>query len=178
MSKFKIYRIDHDPVRIGKRRRQMNVILGIMSVIFIVSFLILHQLFKLSFLISYTVTIPVLGGFYLYFYHKLKGENKKIKIIGDIEFTRTSILKHLGDSFTEFNYAIIKTIELIPHIPALKAADSKSGFFTYILSLDFKDNHKESLVVSDKPLEESRDLSITETLKTLKKIISAEVIIK
>jgi hypothetical protein len=178
MSKFKIYRIDHDPIRFGRRRRRMNVFFGIMSFVFIISYLILNQLFNLSFVKSYLVTILVVGGFYYYFYFRLKAGNKKIKAIGDIEFTRTCIVKHIGDSSTEFNYSSIKTIELMRHIPALKVSDSKSGFFTYILTLDFKDDHKENLVVSDKPLEEARDLSITETLKTLKKIISSDVILK
>jgi hypothetical protein len=179
MSKFKIYRIDHyDPIRIGKHLRKLHVMFGFMSLVFIVSFLLLHQLFNLSFVVSYLAPIPVVAGFYIYIYRKLKAGNQKMMAIGDIEFSRTSIMKHIGDSSTAFNYNAIKTIELIPYIPATKAADSKSGFFTYILCLNFKDNHKESLVVSDKPLEESRDLSITETLKTLRKIISAGVIFK
>lgn len=179
MSRYRIYRIDHhDPIWIGRRRRRMNVLFGIMSLIFILSFLILHQLFKLSFSASYLITTIGIVVFYLYFYHKLKVENQKIQTIGDIEFTRTSVVKHIGDSTTEFNYDSIKTIELIRHIPALNATESKSGFFSYILSLYFNDDHKESLVVSDRPLGKWRDLSITETIKTLKKIISSDVIIK
>jgi hypothetical protein len=98
--------------------------------------------------------------------------------IGDIEFSKTSIVKHLGDSYTEFNYESIKSIELQKHIPAINATESKSGFSTYILTIDFKDSPKENLVVSDRPLGKFQDLSITDTLKTLKKIISAEVKLK
>jgi hypothetical protein len=120
----------------------------------------------------------LIAGFYYYFYRKLKAENQKIMTIGDIEFTRTCIVKHIGDSSTEFKYDSINTIELLRHIPASNAAEGKSGFFSYILTLDFKDSHKESIVVSDRPLGKWRDLSITETVKTIKKITSANVIIK
>jgi hypothetical protein len=99
-------------------------------------------------------------------------------IIGDIEFTTTGIVKHIGDSSTEYKYDSIETIELLRHIPAINAAESKSGFFSYILTLYFKDSHKESIVVSDRPLGKWRDLSITETVKTLKKITSTNTIIK
>jgi hypothetical protein len=178
MSKFKIYRIDNDPIRTGIRRRRLNVLFGILSFVFIITFLVLMQIFYLSFVKSYLLTFLVVGGFFYYLYFRLKAENKKIKIIGSIEFTRTCIVKHIGDSVTEFNYDNIRTIELTPHIPAVEVAESKSGYFSYILTLDFKDDHKENLVVSDKPLDESRDLSITGTLKTLRKIISAGVILK
>jgi hypothetical protein len=179
MSKYKIYRIDHyDPIWIGKRRRRINTMYAVMSFVFIVIFLLVHEIFDISFMKLYIITILVIGGFYFYFYRKLKAENQKIITIGDIEFTKTAIIKHIGDSSTEYSYNSIISIELQRHIPALTAAESKSGFYTYILSLVFIDSHKESLVVSDRPLGKWRDLSITETIKTLKKIISADVILK
>jgi hypothetical protein len=178
MSKYKIYRIDHyDPVWIGKRRRRINVMYAIMSFVFMVVFLIVHQLFDISFAKLYFISILIIGVFYFYFYRKLKAENQKIMTIGDIEFTKTSIIKHIGDSSTELKYNSIKSIELQRHIPALTAAESKSGFYTYILSIVFKDSHKESLVVSDRPLGKWQDLSITETFKTLKKITNTEIIL-
>jgi hypothetical protein len=179
MSKYKIYRIDHyDPILIGKRRRRINVMFAVMSFVFIFIFFVIHQIFDISFMKLYIINILVIGGFYFFFYFKLKAENQKIIIIGDIEFTKTAIIKHIGDSTTEFSYNSIISIELQPHIPALTVSESKSGFYTYILSLVFIDSHKESIVVSDKPLGKWRDLSITETIKTLKRIISAEVVLK
>jgi hypothetical protein len=67
---------------------------------------------------------------------------------------------------------------LTKHIPAINSAESKSGFLTYILSFNFKDAHIENLVVSDRPLEKRRDLSITETIKTLRKLTSVDIILK
>lgn len=119
-----------------------------------------------------------MGVFYLYFHRKLKAENKNLKPIGDIEFTQAGIYKHIGDSLTGFSYSSIKSIELQRHIPALTSNESKSGFYTYILSLVFADSHKESFVISDKPLGKWRDLSITETIKTLGKIIPTEIILR
>jgi hypothetical protein len=149
-----------------------------LSFVLIVIILLARQLFNISFIILYFAGTLSLGGFSVYFNRKLKAENNKILTIGDIEFTKTGIIKHIGDSSTEFSYNSIKSIELQRHIPALSADEGKSGFYTYILSLIFKDSHVENLVVSDRPLGKWRDLSITETIKTLKKIISTEVILK
>jgi hypothetical protein len=49
-----------------------------------------------------------IAGFYYYCYRKLKAGNQKIMTIGDIEFTTASIVKHIGDSSTEFKYETIK----------------------------------------------------------------------
>jgi len=179
MSKYRIYRIDHpDPVWIGKRRRRMNVLFSIMSFVFLLIYLFIHEIFNIRFLLLYPFTILIILGFYLYFYRKLKAENQKIVTIGDIEFTRTCVIKHIGDSSTEFNYDSLLNIELTKHIPAINSAESKSGFLTYILSFNFKDAHIENLVVSDRPLEKRRDLSITETIKTLRKLTSVDIILK
>jgi len=78
----------------------------------------------------YPVTILAIGSLYYYFNGKLKNENLKIAAVGDIEFTRTSMVKRPGDSSSEFYYNSIKTIELQRHIPALNATESKSVFYT------------------------------------------------
>lgn len=156
----------------------MNILFSIMSFVFLLIYLIGHHFLNISFALIYPITILLIGGFYYYFYHKLKAENQKFTIIGDIEFTTTSIMKRIGDFSTEFKYDSINRIELLRHIPALNTAESKSGFFSYILTLDFKNSHKESLIVSDRPTGRWRDLSIAETIKTLKKLTSTNVIIK
>jgi hypothetical protein len=156
----------------------MNIMFGIMSFIFILLYFTVRQVFNVSFAILYPITMLFIAGFYYYFYRKLKAENQKIMTIGDIEFTRTSIVKHIGDSLTEFKYDSIINIELLGHIPASNPAEGKSGFFSHILTLDFKDSHKERIVVSDRPFGKWRDLSIRETVKTLKMITSCNVIIK
>lgn len=117
----------------------------------------------------------VIWTFFLYFHFKLKAENKKIVTIGDIEFTRKGIIKHIGDSAIEFDYNSISRISLKKHIPAVSVNDSRSGFFSYILSIEFKDSHIENMVVSDIPSGKFHDLSITHTLKTLKKIAPADI---
>jgi hypothetical protein len=179
MSKYKIYRIDHhDPIWIGKRRKRMNIMFSIMSFVFLLIYLVIIEIFNIRFALLYPATMLIITGFYYFFYRKLKAENQKILAIGDIEFNKTNIVKRLGDSCTKFHYDSIKSIELQRHIPALNASESKSGFSTYILKIDFKDFHVENLVVSDRPLGEFHDLSITDTIKTLKRLISTDVIIK
>jgi hypothetical protein len=98
-----------------------------------------------------------------------------LKTIGDIEFTRTEIIKRIGDSITEYNLQSITGLELERHIPSVTAKDSKSGYFSYILRIIFNDSSTESLVVSDKPIDRRQNLSIVETMKTLKKIIKLEI---
>ncbi len=105
-------------------------------------FMLIHQLFGIGFFILFLGSIPAIGGFYLYLYFKLKCDNRKIQTIGDIEFTRTGIKKHIGDSLSEFSYQSIKSIELQKHIPAVTIAESKSGFFSYLLSITFLDLHQ------------------------------------
>ena len=179
MSKYRIYRIDHhDPRLIGKRKRQVAIVYAIMSPVFIVIFMLLHELIDIGFLILLLGSIPIIGGFYLYLYLKLKSDNRKIKTIGDIEFTQTGIKKHIGDSISEYSYQSIKSIELQKYIPAATITESKSGYFSYLLSITFQDLHKETIVISDLSTEKGQDLSITDTIKTLKKITQTEIMIK
>jgi len=171
MSKYKIYRVDHhDPVWIGKRRRRLNLVFAALAILSAPLMIIIHDLFKIGIGETNLILIITLWGFYLLLYLKLKSENKNIKTIGDIEFTRTCIIKRIGDSLTETTYDSIYSVELQKHIPALTIKESKSGFFTYILSIYFKDSRKETLIVSDRPSGKLQDLSITETIKTLKKL--------
>jgi len=137
--------------------------------------IIIHNLLNIGIDEGIWILMLLLGGFYMFFHFKLKSENKKLKSIGDIEFTRTSIIKRIGDSYTETSYDYIDSVELQKHIPALTINESKSGFYTYILSLNFKDSHKETLIVSDLPSGKWQDISITETIKTLKKLNSTRV---
>jgi len=171
MSRYKIYRIDHhDPVWIGKRRRLLNILFGILAILSVPLMFIIHHLFRIGIGETNLILIIIICTFYYLFYLRLKSENRKIKPIGEIEFTRSCIIKSIGDSHTETTYDSIDSVELQEHIPALTIKESKSGFFTYILSIYFKDSRKETLIVSDIPSGNKQDLSITETIKTLKKL--------
>jgi hypothetical protein len=171
MSKYKIYRVDHhDPAWVGKRRRRLNIVFAALAILSSPLMIIIHNLFKIGIGETSLILLIALWGFYFLLYLKLKSENKNIRTIGDIEFTRTCIIKRLGDSLTETTYDSIDSIELQKHIPALTIKESKSGFFTYILSIYLKDSRKETLIVSDRPSGKWQDLSITETIRTLKKL--------
>jgi len=85
------------------------------------------------------------------------------------------IKKRIGDSITKYDFQTIKGLELEKHIPSVTAKDSKSGYFSYILRIFFYNSSTESLVVSDKPIDRRQNLSILETMKTLKKIIQPDI---
>ncbi len=177
MSRYRIYKIDYfDPQIIGKRKRRLAVIIGIISILYIILFQLVLQVFNPDLLVVFA-TFPLIIVFSFYLNSKLKKDLKKIKTIGEIEFTRNCIKKRLGDICTEYDFKLIKELELRKHIPGVSPADSKSGYFSFILKIAFKNNMTESLVVSDRPVEMKQDLSIVETLRTLKKIIQTEITI-
>lgn len=147
---------------------------SILTPLTIMAFNILLQT-KANFLLLPIIILPISTGIYLFLHYKLKNEPRKLKTIGDIEFTRTVIKKRIGDSITEYNLQSIKRLELERHIPSVTAKDSKSGYFSYILKIIFNNSSTESLVVSDKHIDRRQNLSIVETMKTLKKIIQPEI---
>jgi len=173
MSRFKIYQIDHfDPKIVGRKKRRLFALYSIISPLTILTFNTLEQI-KGRFLLLLIIVLPISTAIYLFLLHKLK--NDQIKSIGEIEFTRTMIKKRIGDSITKYDFQTIKGLELEKHIPSVTAKDSKSGYFSYILRIFFYNSSTESLVVSDKPIDRRQNLSILETMKTLKKIIQPDI---
>jgi hypothetical protein len=108
--------------------------------------------------------------FYLGLFLKLRSDNRKIKTIGEIEFTQTGINKRIGDDSISFPFSSIRKLVLTKHIPAVTIRESKSGFFSYILWITFNDSQQENIIVSDRPIDKKVNISISETFKTLKKI--------
>jgi hypothetical protein len=173
MSKYKIYRFEYyDPRKIGRRKR---LLFAVYSVLTPLATFILNTIEQISgsFLLLFLVVLPVTTGLYLFMYYKLK--NNQFKTIGEIEFTTTAILKKIGDSSSRYEYRTVKGIELEKHIPAVSAKESKSGFLSYILKISFIDIPSETMIVSDKPIDKRQNLSVAETLKTLKKLKVTEV---
>lgn len=120
--------------------------------------------------VSILIAIPFIS-LYLYMYVKIKSGIKKIKTIGEIEFTTSCIRKKIGDSVTEYNFGIIDKIELQKHIPNA----NKTRYFSHILTIIFKNSSVESLVISDKPSDSHRNLSVLDTMNTLKKITNTGI---
>ena len=178
MSRFSILRIDHyDPVAVGKKNRIIFTIYGIIPTLFITLFN-LGNIWDISIILRLALSLPILGLTYLLLLRKLRSTVNKIKPIGDIEITRTVIRKRLGDSITEFQFDLIKQIRLSKHLPATRIWESKSGFYSYILKIVFHDLPDDTIVVSDRSLDHNHKISITDTLKTLKKIVPFEVVIE
>jgi hypothetical protein len=173
MSKYRIYRVDNaDPRRLGRRKR---LLFSLYSILTPLASIALNSIDEIggNFLMVLLVVLPVTTALYLLLYFKLK--NNRFETIGEIEFTTGSIIKKLGDATTRYDYRDVKGIELEKHIPSVTARESKSGFFSYILKIDFLNAPSVSIIVSDKPTDKDRNLSITETLGTLKKLIAAEI---
>lgn len=176
MSRFKIYQIDHfDPQIVGRKKRRLGVLYAGMFSVFLFSFQLCLHILKVNALLLFIIYVPLVSGFYLYFYFKIKSEQKYIKTIGEIEFTRTLIRKRIADSVTEYDYRSIESIELERHIPSVTVKESKTGYFSYIIKIRFTDSRTEMLVISDKPVNSKYDISIVETMKTLKKIVHPEI---
>lgn len=176
MSKYKILRVDHyDPISVGKRRRRINIMFAVIAMLSAPIIILIHQQFNVGIDETNLMLMILFWGLLFLLFRKFKIENNKYKTIGDIEFTRKRIIKRIGDTFSETSYDSIESIELQKHIPALTISGSKSGFYTYILSIKFKDSHKDSIIVSDRTLDKMQNLSITDTIKTLKRIITTKI---
>jgi len=177
MSCYRIYKIDHyDPQIIGKNRRRLAVIISITTLILTMVYQIGIQILHIHDLIVFSSFLFILA-FSFYLNSKLKADLKKIKTIGELEFTRTCIKKRLGDIYVEYDFKLKKELELRKHIPGLSPEDSKSGYFSSILKIVFKNLQTESLIVSDRPIDKKQDLSVIETFRTLKKLIQPEITI-
>ena len=95
MSRFRIYQVDHfDPQILGRKKRRLFVIYSILTPLTIMAFNTFLQT-KVNFLILPIIVLPISTGIYLFLYNKLKNDPRKLKTIGDIEFTRTVIKKEL-----------------------------------------------------------------------------------
>jgi len=177
MSRYRIYKIDHfDPQIVGKNKRRLVVILSITTFVLTLVYQVGIQVLHIHYLIIIS-TFPLILAFSFYLNSRLRADLRKIKTIGELEFTRTCIRKRLGDIYTEYDFKLIKELELKKHIPGLSPKDSKSGYFSYILKIVFKNLQTESIIVSDRPLDSKKDLSIVETFRTLKKLIQPQITI-
>ncbi len=178
MSQYKIYRVDEDPVILGKRRKRLNYIFAAGAIVVMFLAILVIALTEISPVkINLMIWVVMYPSAFLT-YLKLRHDNRQLKNIGSIEFNQSGITKKIGEITSEYNYSFIEALELEKHIPAASPSEGKSGYFTHILSIYFKDLHKENLVVSDRPLGKWRDLSIVETMKTLKRIVPLTIIIK
>jgi len=178
MSSFRIYQIDHfDPKIVGQKARRQVILYTVLSPILFLIFAIFLMAVKMSMGLLLVIFIPLIAS-YIYIFHKLGSKVKKVKTIGEIEFTRTGVRKKIGDSITEYKFETVKKFELRKHIPAVGISGTLSDNFTYILKITFLNSSSESMVVSKQPVDTRLNISIVETMKTLKKIIEPEITIE
>src|SRR3989339_372861 len=168
MSCYRIYQIDHfDPKMAGQNVRRQIILSVVISIILVLFFSIFLVVLKMTLEFLWIIIIPLIG-FYIFYFSKLGSKIKNIKVIGEIEFTRTSIRKKIGDSVTEYYFHTVKKLELQKHLPTVGLSGTLSDNFTYVLKIIFLNSPSESMVVSSQPIDTKLNISIVETMKTLK----------
>ena len=178
MSSYKIYQIDHiDPKMVGQNVRRQIILSVVLSTILIIIFSTFLVVLKMTIVLLLIIIIPLIG-FYIFYLSKLGSRIKNLKVIGEVEFTRTSIRKKIGDSVTEYYFHTVKKFELQKHLPTVGISGTLSDNFTYILKIIFLNSSSESIVVSSQHIDTKLNISIVETMKTLKKIIEPEITIE
>jgi len=178
LSKFYIYQINHfDPNLFGRRKRRLTLLFAAIYPLFMLSFQIAVNFLNIKANLLLIISLPICLALYFYLIFKIKSGLKQIKTIGDIEFTRHSIKKRIGDSFAEYDFRTIEKLELHKYLPDATSGNN-NRYFSYILKIIFINSYAESIVVSDKPEDKRQNLSIVDTMKTLKKLIQPEIIIK
>ena len=179
MSRFIIYQINHyDPQIFGRRKRRLLYIYSGLVFVFMLAIQILISVFHIEVLLFLPVLMPLIFVSFFYLRSRFKPDIKQIKTIGEIEFTKSGIKKRIGDSHAEYEFRSIEKIELQKHIPEIKPISLTGPYFSYILKIVFKNSTTESLVVSNKSADERLNLSIVDTMRTLKKLIKTEIMIK
>jgi hypothetical protein len=161
-------------VSVGKKNRLLYTIYGLIPTLFVLSFN-LGQYGTMSFGLRLLISLPVLALIYFFLLKKMRSTINNLKTIGEIEITQSGLKKRIGDSLTEYNFQLIKELTLTKHLPATRIRESKSRYFSYILKIVFHDKPEESFVVSDRSVDHNQKISITETMRTLKKIVPFEV---
>ena len=179
MSLYRVYQIDHfDPKSVGRKIRKQILIYAFLAPIFVLSFSACLRIFGIGMKMLVYVFLPVFVIFYLYSFYKLGLKTRQLKVIGNIEFTKTGIKKSIGDFTKEYDFKSIKKIELTKHFPVVGFSGSTSDYFTYILKIIFCNLSTESMVVSNLPEGKKQNINIVQTLKTLKHFIKTEISIE
>lgn len=178
MSSYRIYQSDHSDPKLGGKKLRRQVILTV-SLVFILLqiFLVFTTVSKISEAKLLPFFLPLLG-LVIYYSFKLGSKIRNLKIIGEIDFSRTSIRKKIGDSITEYQFQTIQKFELQKHLPVLGLSGTLSDNFTYILKIIFLNSSSVSMIVSNKPIDPKSNISIVETMKTLKRFTKSEISIE
>jgi hypothetical protein len=179
MSLYSVYQIDHfDPISVGRKIRKEILIYAILAPVLVLSFAFCLMILKIGIGILFSVFLPILIICYSYRFYRIGLKNKQLKVIGNIEFTKTGIKKKIGDFTVEYDFKSIKKIELTKHLPVIDFRGDSSENFTYILKIIFCNLSTESLVVSNLTECKKLNINIVQTLKTLRHFIRTEISIE
>jgi hypothetical protein len=109
---------------------------------------------------------------------QMKRQSRSLHKIGLIEFTKTSFRKQIGDLTSTHSYTEIRKIEIERHLHAVTISQSKTGSLTQILKIVYHDFTEENFIISDKSIDFSQKIGISDTLKTLRSTAGLEYMIR
>jgi hypothetical protein len=179
MSRYKVYQIDHpDPKIVGRKMRFQVLIFAVLAQIIVLTFAFGAMIIKIKLVILFVAFLPLVIVIYFYLFYMLGSKNRRLKVIGTIEFTKTSIRKSIGDLIMQYDFKSIQKIELDKHLPVVEIRGNTGENFTYILRIIFFNSSVESFVISNLPADKKPNINIVQTLKTLRNFIKAEISIK
>jgi hypothetical protein len=172
MSKFRIYQCKtSDPSKIARQSRILiggYLVLYMMIMIGLNSKLIVRKSDSLG--ITLAIMLLTVIAFTLIIIIVMRKKTRQIKQIGTLEFTRTMIIKEIGDLKGEYPFDSIIKIEVEKHIKALTVFQSTTGYITYIIRIIKNDMSEEMFIVSERSVGPEKKITLSDTINTLKKI--------
>jgi hypothetical protein len=170
LSKFRIYRADlADPSLIAKRNKKLYI--AYMVMFFLLLFAVnvsteIHGHKKLLFIYYITLGGLILSNSLIIL--KMKRQMKKLREIGTLEFTQTTLKKELGDLRITYPFSEIQKMEINRYIRDLSIYNGKTGALAYILKITHKDDSEDSFIVSDKSIDFRKKISLADTIRILR----------
>jgi hypothetical protein len=175
LSKFRIYREGSaDPRSTGRQNRKMYMAYTFLMFLLALTFNIhINSDKKISSAIMIAV-VAVMAAATILLVYEMKRQSRSLKKIGILEFTKTSLKKQIGDLSSSHPYTEIRRIEIERHLHALSVSVSKSGSLTHLLRIIYRDKAEENFIISDKSIDFSQKIGISDTLKTLRSTAGLE----
>jgi len=104
--------------------------------------------------------------------------SKKLKKIGEIEFTKSGAIKRIGDFIETWNYDSVKKISVTKHMKEIFSLTNHERSKTYLLSTEFSNDNKIERIVLGSQSVDKPEASLQDILKLLSKVNKIELYVK
>jgi hypothetical protein len=179
LSKFRIYRADSaDPRKTGRQNKKMYMAYAFLTVLVSVSVNIHITSGSKKTPFFYYIVVVILIVATVWIVIEMKKQSRSLHKIGSLEFTRSSIIKRIGDLSSASTYNDIAKIEIERYLRDLSVNAGRAGSTSYILKITRHDRTEENFVISDKSMDFSQKISIHDTLRTLRNTAGLNYVIK